>query len=245
MKYDETKVMQAFSIYTTLARDGVAEKDVVQLYTNDDNIRSLIEKFAKEVECVIVRTSELLYMIPKTRLSPFHVSNDWIKRHYLRSDAVNADIYLLYFVTIVLLGSFYDRFHSQEQTLQFITLADWVNNVNERIYSLQSHDEDYLIELEKEFSYNWRAIINKWADMDDIKESVKKQSGNTISRFSFIDTAKRFLISEGLIREIGNNEVTITEKTKVIVQQYFMNVEFNNNIFEFIYDEEGDEYASY
>lgn len=240
MKYDEEKVMQAFSIYTKLARDSIADKETVQLYTSDDDVRSLIERFANKVDCVIIRTSEQLYMIPETKLSSFHVSNDWIKRTYLRSDAVNADIYLLYFATIILFGSFYDRYNSQEQTLQFITLADWVKNINERIDYLQSYEKDDLIELEKEFSYNWRAIINKWTNMDDIKETVKKQSGNTISRLSFIDTAKRFLISEGLIKEVGNYEVTITEKAKVIIQRFFMDAEFNNNIFEFIYDEDGE-----
>src|SRR5690625_4842468 len=219
MNYPETKIMQAFTLYTTLAREGISDKNDVQLYLADDDIRSLIEKFAHEVDCVIIRTTEHLYMIPETRLSPFHVSNEWMKRTYLRSDAVNADIYLLYFATIVLFGAFFDRYNSQEQTLQFISLADWVTAMNERIRYLQSHDESELKELEKEFSYNWRAIIDKWEDMDDIKETVKWQSGNTISRLSFIDTVKRFLITEGLIVEIGNNEVTITEKAKIIIQR--------------------------
>ncbi|PAV30773.1 non-ribosomal peptide synthetase module [Virgibacillus profundi] len=245
MNYPEEKVMQAFSKYTILARDGVADKEVVQLYTADDDIRSLLDRFANEVNCVLIRTTDNLYMVPETRLSPFHVSNDWIKRNYLRSDAVNADIYLLYFATIVLFGSFFDRYNSQEQTLQFITLADWVTAMNERIHHLQSHDEEVLVDLEKEFSYNWRAIIDKWEDMDDIKETAKRQSGNTISRLSFIDTAKRFLIMEGLLKEIGNHEVTITEKAKIIIQRFFMDASYNNNIFEFIYaEEEGEQNAS-
>lgn len=244
MNYPETKVMEAFSLYATLARDGIADKEAVHTYMSNEDVRSLIERFANEVNCVIVRTTEHLYMIPETRFSPFHVSNDWIKRTYLRSDAVNADIYLLYFATIILFGSFFDRYNSQEQTLQFITLADWVSAMNERIRYLQSHEEEELIALEKEFSYNWRAIIQKWEDMDDIKETAKRQAGNTISRLSFIDTAKRFLVQEGLIKEIGNNEVTITEKAKVIIQRFFMDANYNNNIFEFIYDEEGEEDAS-
>lgn len=245
MKYTEEKVMQAFALYTTLARDGEADKEAVQLYTSNDDVRSLIHRFASEVDCVIIRTTEALYMIPETRLGPFHVSNDWIKRNYLRSDAVNADIYLLYFSTIILFGAFFDRYNSQEQTLQFITLADWVSRVNERIGYLQSHDEEELLKLEKEFSYNWRAIIDKWEDMDDVKETAKRQSGNTISRLSFIDTTKRFLMSEGLVKEIGNFEITITEKAKTIIQRFFMDMTYNNNIFEFIYeDEEESEHAS-
>jgi len=156
----------------------------------------------------------------------------------LRSDAVNADIYLLYFATIVLFGAFYDRYNSREPTLKFITLADWLSVMNERMDVLMSHDAEALKASEKEFSYNWRAIIEKWQDLDDIKETAKRQAGQTISRLSFIDTAKRFLIAEGLLVEIGNYEVTLTEKAKIIVQRFFMDATYNNNIFEFIYDEE-------
>jgi len=242
MKYPEKDVMQAFAIYTELARDGIADKEAVKQYTSEADVRSLLEKFAYEVGCVIIHTTENLYMVPETRYSPFHVSNEWIKRTYLRSDSVNADIYLLYFATIVLFGAFFDRYNSHEPLLDFLPVADWVTKMNERISYLQSHDEEQLTDLEVEFSYNWRAIIDKWEDMDDIKETAKRQAGRTISRFSFIDTAKRFLIEEGLIVDIGGNEVTITEKAKVIIQRYFMDVTHNKNIFEFIYGDGEEEH---
>ncbi|TXK90613.1 non-ribosomal peptide synthetase module, partial [Parageobacillus sp. SY1] len=96
-------------------------------------------------------------------------------------------------------------------------------------------DLEKLKQFEKEFSYNWSLIIEKWDAMDDIKETAKKQSGNTISRLSFIDTVRRFLIDQGLIVDIGNDEVTLTEKAKTIIQRFFMEVEYNKGIFEFIY----------
>lgn len=238
MIYNEDTVMIAFSIYTKLARNGIAEKEDVDLYMSNDEVRSLLERFAHEVDCVIVRTTEQLFLIPETKASPFHVSNEWIKKNYLRSDSVNADIYLLYFVTIILFGAFFDRYTSMEPTLDFISLSDWVKKVNERMNHLESFNEEQLSEFEQEYQYNWKVIIEKWRNMDDIKESAKRQTGNTISRLSFIDTAKRFLINEGLIKEIGNYEITLTEKAKTIVQRFFMDIEYNNNIFEFLYADE-------
>ncbi|RDW16981.1 non-ribosomal peptide synthetase module [Oceanobacillus arenosus] len=241
MNYPEIKVIRAFQYYTVLARDGVLPVEAVREYQADDDIRGLLEKFSNAVDCVIINTSEAMYLVPRTKLSPFHVSNDWIKRRYLRTAATNTDIYLLYFATIVLFGSFFDRYNSEEQTIQFLRLDDWVKHINERVNFLQSHEEEDLIAYEKEFSYNWRAIIDKWEDMDDIKETAKKQTGNTISRLSFVDTVKRFLISQQLIRELGNEEITITEKAKIIVQRFFMEAEYNKGIFEFIYGFKGDE----
>ena len=240
MQYAEQTVLKAFQMYTKLARDGVADKETVQQYRADDDIRGLLDAFGREVDCVVVGTSEQLFLIPETRLSPFHVSNDWIKRRYLKSGATNGDIYLLYFSTIILFGTFYDTYQSQEPTRQFLRLDEWVRLIQERIDQLKTHEEEELKQLEKEFSYNWSLIIEKWEDMDDIKETSKKQSGNTISRFSFMDTVKRFLVDQELVQEIGNDELALTEKAKTIVQRYFMEVEYNKGIFEFIYGFEGD-----
>lgn len=241
MNYSEQTVIKAFQIYTKLARDGVADREAVQQYRADDEIRGLLDAFSREVDCVIVGTSEQIFLVPETKLSPFHVSNDWIKRNYLRSGATNGDIYLLYFSIIILFGSFYDTYQSQEPTRQFLRLDEWVRFIQERIDQLKTHDEQEIKQLEKEFSYNWGLIIEKWEDMDDIKETAKKQSGNTISRFSFMDTVKRFLVDQDLIREIGNEEITLTEKAKTVIQRYFMEVEYNKGIFEFIYGFERDE----
>lgn len=241
MNYSEQTVLRAFQIYTKLARDGVASKEAVQQYRSDDGIRGLLDAFSREVDCVVIGTSEQLFLVPETKLSPFHFSNDWIKRHYLRSGATNGDIYLLYFSTIILFGSFYDSYQSQEPTRQFMRVDEWVRFIGERINQLKTHDEGELKQLEKEFSYNWSLIIEKWEDMDDIKETAKRQSGNTISRFSFMDTVKRFLADQELIQDIGNDEVTLTEKAKTIIQRYFMEVEYNKGIFEFIYGFEREE----
>ncbi|GMB08123.1 hypothetical protein B1no1_08330 [Thermolongibacillus altinsuensis] len=235
MNYPEQKIIQAFQLYTKLARDGVVGQQAVQLYKADDDVRGLLDMFSREVDCVIVITSEQMFLVPRTKLSPFHVSNDWIKRNYLRTGATNGDIYLLYFATIILFGSFYDTYQSEKPTRSFLRLDEWVHLVQERIDQLKEHDLEELKQFEKEFSYNWSLIIEKWDAMDDIKETAKKQSGNTISRLSFIDTVRRFLIDQGLIVDIGNDEVTLTEKAKTIIQRFFMEVEYNKGIFEFIY----------
>ena len=124
MDYSEQKVIKAFQLYTLLARDGYVNGEALQHYKSDDDIRGLLDAFSREVDCVVIRTSERLFLVPRTRLSPFHVSNDWMKRNYLRSGATNGDIYLLYFSTMILFGSFYDSYQSQEPTRQFIRLEE-------------------------------------------------------------------------------------------------------------------------
>ncbi|MGG3693697.1 DUF6063 family protein [Heyndrickxia ginsengihumi] len=141
----------------------------------------------------------------------------------------------MYVTIIILIGEFYDSYQTIEPTRDFISMSDWLEQVNDRLETLQEIEEEELKEIEKEYEYNWSAIIGKWADMDDIKETAKVQSGRTISRLSFLYTVKRFLIAQELVQDIGNDELQLTEKAKVIVQRYFMELEYNRGILEFIY----------
>ncbi|EFM09405.1 hypothetical protein PaecuDRAFT_3942 [Paenibacillus curdlanolyticus YK9] len=239
MLYNDDKVMQAFRIYTQLAMTGSAEKEVQKAYMVDDQVRGLVDQFAAEVDCTVIATGEQLFLIPLVRLSPFHFSNDYMKKTYLRAAAVNADLYLMYVTIMVFIGAFYDSYQSLEPTRNFIPLDEWAAIVQERIDSLREHDEEKLKLYEKEFSYNWSAVIEKWDTMDDIKETAKRQSGNTISRLSFLDTVKRFLVEQQVAEEVGSGEIGLTEKTKVIVQRYFMELEYNRGILQFLYDMDG------
>jgi hypothetical protein len=235
MKISEDKIVQAFRVYRELARDGVAGVDASNTYRSDDEIRALLDLFAKEMDCVIVIVGYNLYLIPESRMSPFHVNNEWIKRNVFKAGAVNADIYLLYFATMILFGAFYDSYQTKEATREFFRMDEWVREVHTHIQSLKEHDDEKLQASQEEFSYNWLQIIQKWDDMNDLKESAKRQVGNTISRLSFMDTVKRFLVDQDLLIEIGNEEITLSEKAKTVVSAYFMNLDYNKGIFEFIY----------
>ncbi|MBD2848067.1 non-ribosomal peptide synthetase module [Paenibacillus sp. IB182496] len=233
--YSNETVMQAFRLYALLAKDGAAEQERLQAYMADDEVRGLVDQFAAEVDCAVIAAGDELYLIPLVRLSPFHVSNDAMKRTYLRASAVNADLYLMYMAIIVWVGAFYDSYQTLEPTRNFLPLDEWAGLLQERIDSLKEHDEEELQRYEREFSYNWSAIIEKWDTMDDIKETAKRQTGNTISRLSFLDTVRRFLLEQQLAEEVGEGELGLTEKAKVIVQRYFMELEYNRGILGFLY----------
>lgn len=240
MIYEQEQVMQAFKIYSTLAINGKAYKDDLRLYIADDTIRGLVNQFAQEMDCIILVVGDMVYMVPLAIYSPFHVSNQSIKDKHLPSKAVNADIYMMYISIIILFGEFYDSYQTIEATRDFIRVGDWLNTVNEKVLSIKTFDEEKLLELEERYEYNWIAIIDKWDALDDIKENVA-QTARTISRMSFINVVKKFLENQELIEEIGNDEIQLTEKAKAIIQRYYMELEHNREILEFIYSLEGKE----
>jgi hypothetical protein len=235
MNYDNGQVLAAFKLYTHIAQKGYGEKDHLLTYQSDDAVRGLVDQFADEVDCVNVIAGDRLYLIPTTKLSPFHVKNEEIKRNFLGSKATNQDLYMMYLAIIVFFGEFYDSYNTTKITRDFLPIQEWVKSMDERIRTLNEHDPEELQSLESEYSYNWFSIIEKWEAMDDIKETAKKQSGNTISRLSFIDSVKRFLESQELLHDLGNQEYQLTEKARTVVQRFFMDLDYNRGILEFLF----------
>lgn len=233
--YQEQEIQEAYRIYSLLAGQGKLDAGEAKRYLRDEQIEALVNQFARNDDAAIIAAGSLLYLVPMATTSLFHMNNELIKKVYLPSTATNLDIYLMYVATIILLGEFYNSYQSQEPTRSFIHMGEWLEAMNTRIESLQALGEDILQSAEKEQEYNWTKIVQKWLAIDDVKEKVKKQTGNTNSRMSFLNMVKSFLEKQEMIIDIGNNEIEITEKTKVIVQRYYMDYEYNRGILDFIY----------
>lgn len=227
--------MQAFKLYSILSVKGYGEKEELRLYLADELIRGLVDQFAKEVDCTVFASGDYIYMIPVSKNSVYHVSNDSIKKTFLPSKSVNLDLYMMYVAVIVLFGEFYDSYQTMEPTRDFLPVNEWLTSLNERILTIKEHGIEKLKEIDKELDYNWSSIVEKWEDMDVIKEKVKVQDARTNSRKSFLNTVKQFLEAQELINDIGNEELELTEKAKTIIQRYYMEYDYNRGILDFMY----------
>ena len=235
MDYKEKEVLEAFKIYSALVAAGSCSKADVSRYIRDDKIGELVDKFAHQVDATVITAGESIYIVPLAITSPFHLTNESIKKNYLSSSAVNLDIYLMYVTIIILLGEFYDSYQNQEPTRDFITMEEWLEAVNTRLETLNHMDKELLKGIEEEQEFNWIKILEKWNPIDDIKEGAKRQTGNTSNRLSFLNTVRAFLEKQEMIEDIGNDELKITEKTKTIIQRYYMDYEYNRGLLDFIY----------
>lgn len=236
MEYKIREIMEAFDIYARLAVKGYEDKEEISGYIIDDRVRDLVDAFAHKVGCTIITAGECVYLVPIVVTSPFHISNDELKKKYLPAkQQKNLYIYLMYVTIIILFGEFYDSYQSLEPTRDFISMDIWLKEVNNFIASLEEIDRDELKEMERDLEYNWVSILEKWSAMDDVREGVRAQDARTNSRLSFLNTVKNFLQDQGLVNDIGNYEIELTEKAKIIIQKYFMEYEFNRGILDFIY----------
>lgn len=238
---NETLIMDTFKIYAKLNADGKILKENAKLFSTDDTVRGMLMAFAAEVDCTIIASGKYLYLVPLTKNSIFHMTNDEIKKKYFPSRALNMDIYLMYVAVIAFVGEFYDSYQTNRPTREFITTVEWLSSLNERLTVLKQFDDEYLKDMEEEYEYNWRDIIKNWEAMDNIKEGIKRRTARTVSRMSFIMIVKQFLLKEGIAKEVGPDELTLTEKASAIVTKYFMEYEYNRGILEFIYQLEKEE----
>ncbi len=237
----EQIVSKTFKLYAKLQSNGRVVRDNAKIFYQDDQVRSLLTEFAKEVDCGLISDHDYLYMIPLTTKSEFHMSNDRIKREYFPSRALNMDIYLMYVAIIVVVGEFYDSYQRMKPTRDFITISDWIRSLDERIQSLKRFDDNELAVKEDLYEYHWRDIIKNWDAMDTVKEGIRRHTARTVSRLSFVKITANFMIAQGLLMEIGEEEYRLTDKGMAITENYYMDYEYNRGVLEFIYDFEGEE----
>ena len=227
-------VKKAFTIYSRLSVSGKCGTEDYHKYMNDDEMRNLVKEFAHIQECEVIEAGEALYLVPNAKNSLHHISNEYIRTTYLPDRATNGDLYLMYAAIIVLIGEFYNSDKSIEATRDFILMEEWLEKLNDRLEALKEIGMEKLKIYENEYRYNWTLILEKWDALNDISEKAKVQDARTKSRYAFLNSVKKFLIDNELLDEDGQ-ELNLTEKTKVIVQRYFMEEEHNRGILDFIY----------
>lgn len=242
MQYEQQHIIKAFQLYSRLAAQGFIEQEDVECYVMNEDIQSLLEQFVREVDAILVHAGDVLYLVPITGLSPFHIKNEQIRREF-GANAVNADVYTMYFAMLVFIGEFYNSYQSGETQRDFLTMNEWLDVVNTRVGTLRSHTPEELQQCGEDLQYNWLSILEKWDALNDLKESAASQKGNTVSRLSFLHKVMQFMLKEKVVSEIGPGEYDLTEKTKTIVQRYFMEFDYNRGILQFMYqyDERKDE----
>lgn len=235
MAYKEQEIIEAYKLYGRLARTGSQSVEEMRLYTRDERIEELINQFANEDQATVIVAGGMAYLVPIASSSPYQMSNETIKKLYLPNNATNLDIYLMYVATIILVGEFYNSYQTKEPTRAFITMSEWLEAIQNRMEALWALGEEQLKKVEEEQEYNWQKIVEKWMALDDVKENAKKLTGVMASRLSFLNMTKQFLEKQEMVKDIGNYELELTEKTKVIMQRYYMDYEYNRGLLDFIY----------
>lgn len=227
-----SQVMAAHKIYHNLLQNGKASKEDCRAMAEPE-VQQLVESFAVEAKAAVITAGDYYYFIPLTEGSDYHRSNEEIKK-FLPTNSKNIDIYMMYLAIIILVGEFYNSYHTTQITRDFLTLSDWLASMNDKVEVLNGIGAEKLKQLEREYEYNWLGMIERWNQLDIIKEGTK-EIATTKSRKAFLSNVIRFLQAEELVEEVGPEEYSLTLKMRIIVTRYFMSHEYNRGILDVIY----------
>lgn len=233
MNYSEQKIIEAFKIYSMLASVGESDFIMQKRYYEDDEIRYLVDIFCEEVDALVLSDGEKLILVPKGLESPFHLSNEALRKEIFGQSATNKQLYTAYVSIIILIGSFYNSYQTTEKTLDFISISEWVAEVSEIMEELAQFDEEELQKLDRKYEYNWSAILNYWTDLDEVRED--SEDIRALSRRNFLIRVANFLCKNGWLENLGADEYTLTEKMDTVILGYYMDYELNRGLVDFLY----------
>lgn len=241
MRFQRHYIKIAFRLFLQLMQGGriEAEEDGFRYYAAYDEVRTLMDFYADEADCVVIKTADHLYLVPQAGESPFQMKNADLKREFLGWQATNTDIYLMYFCLIVFFGEFYDSYQTTEASRDFLRVDEWLAKVKERMATLKGHGAEELGLLERETEWNWNGVLEYWESLDDLRETAKRQDARQQSRLGFLKRVIGFLEAQELAVDQGNDELVLTEKARILVQRYFMDVSYNRGILAFMYEHDG------
>lgn len=234
MNYELDKIKAVFQLYSEMMYRGEAPKEVTTLYQSDIAARELMDAMAEVMECEIFPADRKLYLIPRASDSLLSISNQELLKRYFPASFQNKEIYTLYFALMVLVGEFYDSDTSMRPTREFVSIDHWIHQISLLLDSLKNLGKETLEQLEKDQEVNWLMIIDKWDSLDTYREDVVEKK-RAASKYAFMETVKNFLIKQEVLEDVGADEVTLTEKAKVIVSRYYMNTDYNRELMSFIY----------
>ena len=149
-------------IYKKLLEQGEIsrqkDKELFQIYTENPEIKEILEKFERELDFKIVETPRTLYFVANIENKILSFSLKDIKGA-IDSEARIIDTFLICYIIMFILYLFYGGKNSDPKQADFLQLKDIVTQLDERFEKI---DEDAQTLLEEDYSINFQNIADKW-----------------------------------------------------------------------------------
>ncbi len=209
---------QALQIYKKLVETGEIsrkeDKELYQAYSEEPEIRMILDKFEEELEFKIVVTPETLYLVPNLENKILGFSLREI-RESIRSDAKLIDTFLLCYIIMFILYLFYGGKNNDPKQADFLQIKDIIHQLDQRFEQVDEDVEDL---LEEDYSINFKNIANEWKakPIDGEKRNTRKY---------MVKKACNILEKEKLIffpRGEEDTEIRPKEKLDSLMRYYYL-----------------------
>lgn len=225
------KVKIALKIFRILVEQGELNRgeygDLFVEYL-DTEVQSILNSIEEEMDCSIKKIGNTLYLLPNYDNSILGLKNkDW--REWMGSNATNLDVYLAYYITIFILFKFYGGKNKNPKRLEFLRIANLIDELDTRFDSLLLEEEAEVKNKEEELGLNILKIARYW------KEKIVDEENKKKTKYAVVRRICKLLENEKLLYLIDDdNEIRTTRKLDDIMTYYYLNdsrIEEINSIF--------------
>ncbi|MBP1917708.1 DUF6063 family protein [Youngiibacter multivorans] len=214
-------IRTASAILKILMEDGkltrAAHKDLFLTYISEVEIEEILNTMTEELDAEVLRVNNNLYLVPsqENELLGFRHRD---AREWFGGGARQADAFLAYYISAVILHLFYGGKNRDPKQREFLSLVHVVEEIDRRVSDVLNNKER-AAEVDKEYSTNFENCAQVW----DIKKGHEENSRLT-TKMGFLLRVMRLLNNEGLILISENEkEIRTTEKLDDLMLHYYLN----------------------
>nr|WP_272908821.1 DUF6063 family protein [Alicyclobacillus tolerans] len=161
-------------------------------------------------------------------------------REKLGRNLRERDLYLAYFVILILLSCFYDGETSTQTHRAFVPVSELYGRVKNHMAEIRDMVEDDAIAASHTFDLDFCSMAEVWYERsDDLETLVHPEKSN--SRLGFVLKVMMFLQDEGLVHVLDREEVRLTEKCRQIVFRYYFNAQRKEALMRLLHQPNGKE----
>lgn len=197
-----------------LTRSG--HRDLFMDYISEVKIEEVLGVMTEELDAEVLRVNDTLYLIPSSEneLLGFRHRDT---REWFGTNARQADAFLAYYITVIILNLFYGGKNQNPKQREFLSLVLVLEEVDRRVSEALKNSEKTQ-ELDQEYSMNFQTCAQVW----DIKKGHEEGSRRT-TKMGFLLSVVKLLQQEGLLRISENEkEIRTTEKLDDLMLHYYL-----------------------
>jgi len=193
-----------------------SHKDLFISYISEVKIEEILSTMTEELDAEVLRVNNTLYLIPSSEneLLGFRHRDT---REWFGTAARQADAFLAYYITALILNLFFGGKNRDPKQREFISLVHVVEEMDKRVSDALKNREK-TEEMDRQYSMNFEVCAQVW----DIKKGHEEGSRRT-TKMGFLLSVVRLLQQEGLLRISENEkEVRTTEKLDGLMLHYYL-----------------------
>ena len=212
------EIQRASRVLRVLLEKGqLAPDDDRELYLDmkDPDIRNVFAVFEEELDFHLVDAPNAFYLSPNSE----NVLIGFLGRDFRRwtgSDGLKADGFLLCYIMMVFLNSFYGGHNQNPKQREFMRVITLIEELDKR-FSVILADREKAEALEEKVSLNFVRIAELWSSKQVYEERARKTKEGTVMN------ALGLLADQGLVRLIDDDrEIRPTKKLDDLMLYYYL-----------------------